>query len=142
MQVHESANIVEWSGGLQTIAPTLFRDGRNYLEFDENSVRRVASYPQSLPGSHYVDFLDKNSYCDDYDLVLAIRQSLSVGHPVVVRNFEAPGSFSFTEDGLLRTFGISPNMLVDIHGGYLFFLFAVNSHFVLCRYCASCNPIR
>lgn len=116
IQVPESANVITWSGGLQTVAPTLIRDGRNVLGFDEAYVRHVAAYPEAKPGSAYIDFLDKNSYRDQYDLVVAIRRSLSLGHPVVIRDFQDTSSFTFTDDGLLREFGISPNMRVDIHG--------------------------
>ncbi|KAN0092508.1 hypothetical protein V8E55_003292 [Tylopilus felleus] len=115
IQVPESANVITWSGGLQTVAPTLIRDGRNVLGFDEAYVRHVAAYPEAKPGSAYIDFLDKNSYRDQYDLVVAIRRSLSLGHPVVIRDFQDTSSFTFTDDGLLREFGISPNMRVDIH---------------------------
>ncbi|KAF8549209.1 hypothetical protein OG21DRAFT_1525962 [Imleria badia] len=115
IQVHESADVLAWPGGLRTIVPTLIRDGQNILHFDEKYLRSVATYPEATPSSRYIDFLSKESYQDYYDFVTAIRHSLSVGRPVVVRNFEDTSSFTFTEDGILRTFGISPNMRVDIH---------------------------
>lgn len=118
IQVPESATTIEWSGGLETIAPTLEVDNGNLLAFDEAYVRRVASYPQALPGSSFIEFLDLLSYKHPFDLVLDIRKALSIGHPVVVRDFQHTDSFEFTTDGLLRSFGLSPNMLLDIHGKF------------------------
>ncbi|KAF8119959.1 hypothetical protein EV363DRAFT_1102755, partial [Boletus edulis] len=115
VQVPESAQTVEWPGGLTTVLPTLVREDNNYLHYDASYVRIVAAYPQATPDSQYIDFLEAPRSNDGYDLVLGIRKSLSRGRPVVVRNFEETSSFTFTEDGLRRRFGISPNMLIDIH---------------------------
>ena len=130
IQVHESANVLTWPDGLRTVAPTLIRDSKNYLEYDEMYLRLVASYPQAVPGGRHIDFIDRRALQDDYDLVMAIRQSLSVGHPVVIRNFEDTSRFLLNEDGLYRSFGISPNMLVDIHGADLHFPRFSRSHSV------------
>lgn len=119
VQVPESATVIEWPGGLSTIAPTLERNNDNLLKLDEAYVRRVASSPQAVPGSSFVDFLDVNSYECPFDLVVDIRKSLSVGRPVVVRNFEDNGSFELSELGLLRSVGISRNMAIDMHGVFL-----------------------
>ena len=131
IQVHASAGTISWPGGLQTVAPTLIRDGTNLLKFDETYVRHVATFPEATPESRYIDFLDKSSYPDPYDLVTAIRQSLSVGRPVVVRNFQDPGSFSLVEDNLLREFGISPNMRVDMHGKCMYNLVVISLSIVV-----------
>ncbi|KAG6374254.1 hypothetical protein JVT61DRAFT_4271 [Boletus reticuloceps] len=37
------------------------------------------------------------------------------GCPVLVPNFEDSSSFQFSKDGLLRSMGISSNMLIDMH---------------------------
>ena len=116
VQVPESATAIEWPGGLSTIAPTLERNNGNLLKSDEAYVRRVASFPQAVPGSPYIDFLDINSYKDPFDLVVDTRKSLSLARPVVVRNFEDSGSFELSELGLLRSVGISSNMAIDMHG--------------------------
>jgi len=116
VQVPESATVIEWPGGLRTIAPTLERNNENLLKPDEAYVRRIASLPQAVPGSSYVDFLDVNSYECPFDLVVDIRKSLSVGRPVVIRNFEDSNSFELSELGLLRSMGISRNMAIDMHG--------------------------
>ena len=116
IQVPESATVIEWPGGLRTVAPTLEKDGVNVLRADEAYVRHVASFPQAVPGSAYIDFLDISSYKQPFDLVVDIRKSLSLGRPVVVRNFEDNSSFELSQDGLLRSLGISPNMLIDMHG--------------------------
>lgn len=130
VQVPESAQSVEWPGGLTTVLPTLVRDDKNYLVYDASHVSFTATYPQATPDSRYIDFLDAPASNDDgYDIVLAIRKSLSHGRPVVVRKFDDTSSFTFTEDGLRRRFGISPNMLLDIHGTiHRLFLALTSSH--------------
>jgi hypothetical protein len=124
VQVPESATVIEWPGALRTIAPTLERDNGNLLKHDEAYVRHVASFPQAVPGSSYVDFLDVSSYEYPFDLVVDIRKSLSVARPVVVRNFEDSSSFDLSELGLLRSVGISRNMAIDMHGTFSPILFA------------------
>ncbi|KAH0826486.1 hypothetical protein J3R83DRAFT_5490 [Lanmaoa asiatica] len=102
VQVNASADAIAWPGGPQTIAPTLICNGSNFLKFDETYVRHVATFPEAMPESRYIDFLHRSSYADTYDLVTAIRQSLSGGHPAVVCDFQDADSFSLTEEGLLR----------------------------------------
>ena len=75
IQVPESATVIEWPGGLRTITPTLEQNNKNYLALDEAYVRCVASFPQAIPGSSYIDFLDLNSYEYAFDLIVDICKS-------------------------------------------------------------------
>ena len=121
IQVHESANVLTWPNGLQTVVLTLVQDGKNYLEYDKTYLCLIASCPQAVPGGHHIDFIDRRALQDDYDLVMAICQSLSIGHPIVIHDFKDTSRPPLNEDGLYHLFGISPNMLVDIHGADLHF---------------------
>ncbi|KAG6371142.1 hypothetical protein JVT61DRAFT_9910 [Boletus reticuloceps] len=51
VQVPESAQTVEWPGGLMTVLPTLVHEDKNYLHYDMSYVHIVAAYPQATPDS-------------------------------------------------------------------------------------------
>lgn len=121
IQVHKFTNILTWPNGLRTVTLTLVWDGKNLLEYDEIYVHLITLYPKAVPGGSHINFIDRKASQDNYDLVMAIRESLSIGHPVIIRNFEDTSTFSLNEDGLLHLFGISQNMLVNIHGTDLYF---------------------
>jgi hypothetical protein len=116
VEVPECAEVVTWSNGPTTVLPTLIRNKRNVLKHDAEYVRTVASYPAALPGSAFVTFVSRSEFEDDYKMTLAIRESIANGRPIVIRDFKSPGSFKFTEDGLRRRYGISPDMFVQLHG--------------------------
>ncbi|KAH0825698.1 hypothetical protein J3R83DRAFT_10805 [Lanmaoa asiatica] len=99
VQVPDSAETVVWPGGLTTIVPTLVREDKI-----TSIMTRHMSAPSRLP----------NPTTATISSWLCAKAS-PVAAPVVVRNFEDTSSFTFTEDGLRRRFGISPNMLLDIH---------------------------
>ncbi|KAG8220391.1 hypothetical protein J3R82DRAFT_2783, partial [Butyriboletus roseoflavus] len=61
----------------------------------------VALFLQAFSESSYIKFLDCSSYRQLFDLVLDIHKALSIGHPIVICDFEDTSSFEFIENGLL-----------------------------------------
>lgn len=116
IQVPGSARVIEWCGRLRTVAPTLKKNGVNVLRANEVYIHHIASFSQAVPGSAYINFLDTSLYKQPFNLVVDICKLLLLGHSVVVCNFEDNSSFELSQNGLLHSLSISPNMLIDMHG--------------------------
>ena len=115
IQIPESATVIEWPSRLRTVTPTLKKNGMNVLRADEVYVCHITLFPQAIPGSAYIDFLDISSYKQPFNLVVYICKSLSLGRPVIVHNFKNNSSFELSQEGLLHSFSIFLNVLIDMH---------------------------
>ena len=69
----------------------------------------------------------------------APHKLLSIGHPILVCDFQHTDSFQFTMDGLLWSFRHSPNMLLNIHGKFCHFCQAQPEHFLKMKASAWCR---
>lgn len=119
VQVDDRAPTVEWSSGQLTVLPFLPIQGRkrrlrNVLKKDAHYTASMATFPEAVPSSSQVVFLDKGM--DKQDLFILAREALSCDKVVVVRDYVDTHGFEFTLDGLENHFTVTPHTAIQVHG--------------------------
>jgi hypothetical protein len=121
-QVPNDTPTVKWSDGRTTILPCVLKDGIDLCaNNDAIVVQYLAQLPESTPKSTHVVHLQSRDYTAA-QLRERVSAALRDDKPVIIRADDTPKPPSLDAEYLEDEFGISPYMLVDIHGQFLRFM--------------------